>query len=215
MTETRNPASRAAARVSKTFNCCAALNASRDSSPSLHLQAYRLAPRLWTAGCAAMNYLTPPRPLPNSAPGQRLQYLAQRLHDQRPSRAPSMAEDAAMAGRRAAPRTSIIGRPLHRFRPAATRGWPSREFHNWPAAPTIGQLSAPSALAICGRCRRSGSDADPVRRMYRASECLRRGALLEGLCADRATAKDDPANAVDPTDLLFDRRLPRAPRASN
>jgi hypothetical protein len=132
-----------------------------------------------------MNYLTPPRPLPNSAPGQRLRYLPQRLHDQGPSRAPSMAEDAAMAGRRAAPRTSITGRPLHRFRPAATRGWPSREFHNWPAAPAIGQLSAPSAQAIWGRRRRSGSVADPVRRMHRASECLRRGALLEGLSADR------------------------------
>jgi hypothetical protein len=177
MTETRNPASRAAGRVSKTFNCWRALNASRNSSPSLHLQAYRLAPRLWPAGCAMMNYLTPPRPLLNSAPGQRLRYLAQRLHDEGPSRATSMAEDAAMAGRPAAPRTSITGRPLHRFRPAATRGWPSREFYNWPAAPTIGQLSAPSAIAIFGRRRRSGSVADPVRRMPPASEYLRRAAF--------------------------------------
>jgi hypothetical protein len=192
MTETRNPAPLAAGRVSKTFNCCAALNASRDSSPSLHLQAYRLAARLWPAGCAAMNYLTPLPPLPNSPRGQRLRYIVQRLHDQGPSRAPSMAEDAAMVGRRAALRTSITGRPLHRFRPTATRSWPSREFHNWPAAPTIGQLSAPSTLAIWGRRRRSGSVADTVRRMHRASECLRRGALLEGLCVDRAIAKEDP-----------------------
>ena len=131
------------------------------------------------------------RLLPNGAPGQLLRYLPNGCtiwgHRSRP-RWQKMRQWLVGALLRA----SIIGRPPHRFRPAATRGWPSREFHNWPAAPTIGELSAPSALAICGRCRRSGSVADPAHRMHRVSDCLKRGALFEQLRADRAIAKEVP-----------------------
>jgi hypothetical protein len=39
----RSPAPQAAGRVSEEFNCCAALNVSIFSSPSLRVQAHRLA----------------------------------------------------------------------------------------------------------------------------------------------------------------------------
>ena len=72
MTETRDRASRAAGRVLKAFNCCAALNALRGSSSAVHLTVARRSAAISGAASSGCQWS------PKSRAGRAHPHLAER-----------------------------------------------------------------------------------------------------------------------------------------